>query len=96
MPSQSAGMSAIELRPPCLPTCCTACSSSSLIAQPCHACPAIRAGGGPLSIEAAIAAGPAQSEVAPPPIEPAPTDLRAAEEDPLAALAAAVEADKPK
>ncbi|KAL4440079.1 hypothetical protein ABPG75_003080 [Micractinium tetrahymenae] len=57
---------------------------------------AVAPGGGPLSLEAALAAGPAESEPAPPPIEPAPTDLAAAEEDPLAALAAAVEADKPK
>lgn len=66
-----------------------------LVSSPAS-CATRPAGGGPLSLEAALAAGPAQSEPAPPPIEPAPTDLRAAEDDPLAALEAAVEADKPK
>lgn len=66
------------------------------LSQPAMCTPPCPAGGGPLSLEAALAAGPAQSEPAPPPIEPAPTDLRAVEEDPVAALAAAVEADKPK
>jgi hypothetical protein len=60
-------------------------------------CPA---GAGPLSLEAALAQGTstaaAPAEPAAPAIVPAPTDLEAAEDNPLGALAAAIEADKPK
>lgn len=56
------------------------------------------AGAGPLSVEAALAQGsaPPAAEALPPPIVPAPTDVAAAEADPLGALADAIEADKPK
>lgn len=57
------------------------------------------AGSGPLSLEAALVGqggAAAQREPPPPPIVPAPTDVAAAEADPLAALEEAIAADKPK
>jgi len=66
--------------------------------HPTACCPPL-AGAGPLSLEAALAqdaAGAGAPEPTPPPIVPVPTDLKAAEEDPLGALEAAIQADKPK
>lgn len=58
---------------------------------------AAAAGAGPLSLEAALAQGGALvPEFAPPPILSTPTDLLAAETDPVGALEAAIQADKPK
>lgn len=100
LPLQPFGAGRVQQGP-----CCVAVQPTSRHVGACrlHRCRCTRplplhlvAGAGPLSLEAALAEGPSTVEPTPPPIVPAPTDVAAAEADPLAALEEAVGADKPK
>lgn len=92
-PGACSGLSGSKLVPGRYPT-----ASASLGAAVCvkRACAVPDAESGPLSLEAALATGPEAPDPPAPVIVPAPTDVAAAERDPIAALEAAIQADKPE